>query len=65
MSQIPQTLEAIAASFHAGKRERTSRFVTIDGHTVLKENNYSLEGGRCVAAANPKPFSVVVVSQRA
>ena len=27
------------------KRDRKSRFVEIDGHTVLKLNNYSLEDG--------------------
>ena len=45
----PVSVKDIAAEFSAqilsGKRERRKTTVQIDGHTVLKANNYSLEEG--------------------
>ena len=44
-----ESLRDIAAEFNAqiltGKRERKKTTMEIDGHTVLKANNYSLEEG--------------------
>jgi hypothetical protein len=41
--EAPKTLADIATSFHQ-KRTRESRFIEIDGHTVLKANNYTVTG---------------------
>ena len=46
-SKKAQSMKDIAAEFQAqivtGKRSRTKTTIEVDGHTVLKANNYSLE----------------------